>query len=158
MRRLLLPSLALTALATGCAQPKTYAANCSVPLKHWKTPTDGYDLGLRNILNVDRLGQIQWNDTDVSEARFREYLKSVPTIEPPPEMILKFNPDVDCETVARVRNEIDRALSCGKAVSCGEGEGDWEGNTRASDLPSHEAQKRVGDIADKTAEAAARAQ
>lgn len=139
MARILLPSALLCAvLAHGCSKPTTYAANCSKPLEHWKTPSDGYDDGLRNEVRVDKLGHITWNRMKISNERYRYYLSQVPTFEPPPEMIVMFDPETDCATVNRIRREIEENLSCGKLLSCGEGEGDWKGNTHISHIPAPE--------------------
>jgi hypothetical protein len=156
VRRYMIIILLLAATAS-CAQPQSYANSCTKPLAHWWTPKDGYGHLLpHNFVTIDRPRQIRWNDAPVTYREFTGLLMAVRNLEPQPETILIFAPDVDCIDVRNLRRLVDETLGCRDLRLCGEGAGDWEGNSRISRMPAPEFQEALGREVDKMVEDAAK--
>lgn len=141
---------------SSCHTPLTYAAHCSRPLAHWKSPSDGYGDLSHNDVVIGRNGELSWNGIPISRKEFDSFLAIVPTLDPQPDLILMFDPDLDCKSVIELRNLVDKKLDCQGLRRCGEGDGDWRGNTHISHIPSVEAQAEMQNFADEAVERAQR--
>lgn len=122
------PVLLLVALAglsvSGCnPKPETYAANCSIPLKHWGREKDGIG-HLRTVQPVYLAtdGSILWNSEVVSDATLKRYMAKVSVLNPEPQMVLEVAPAATCHRVEAVRAILDAAPLCkGPYPLCSEG-------------------------------------
>ena len=141
---------------SSCSKVPTYAAHCARPLAHWKTPTDGYGDWPHNDIVVSRKNGLSWNGVPINRKQFYHFLSAVPTLDPQPDVILMFGPELDCATVIEMRNFVDKNLDCQELRRCGEGVGDWKGNTHISHMPSAEMQAELGNLVDSAVERARR--
>ena len=109
----------------GCHNQATYAEGCGALPANWITPRQGRGvMSLLNVVSVYSNGTISWNRAKVSEATLTSYLKQVRTLNPLPVTQIKFESDVDCGTVVRVRRLMLETLDC-RYGACAEGRGRW---------------------------------
>ncbi|WP_404367938.1 ExbD/TolR family protein [Sphingomonas sp. MMS24-J45] len=109
----------------GCHHQTTYAEGCGGLPANWITPRDGRGvMSLLSVIVVRADGSLQWNRIRVSDATLKAYLKETATLNPVPVVQIKFAPDVDCNTVARLRQLVSETLDC-KFGQCAEGSGKW---------------------------------
>jgi hypothetical protein len=108
-----------------CTSEGMVARSCSEPLAHWRTPGKDWPSLIANRVGVAQQGTLTWNGASVTPEQLRRYLQIVPTMNPPPPVVLTVDPQADCRAVADVRHEIDTSLNCAETGICGEGSGDW---------------------------------
>lgn len=117
--------LLLALLLTGCGRKATYSQGCGPPPANWIKPRDGRDIfGLLNVITVAADHAKHFNGSKVSEETFRYYLKQSSGLNPKPVTQVIFDPAVDCETVAKVREVVSENLGCDHG-HCAEGTGEW---------------------------------
>ena len=152
-------SLAIYAVAavSGCSKAATYGTDCSVPLVQWKTPKDGYGhLMMHNVVHIDRTNGLTWNGVRISRKQLDQFLTTVPTLNPVPELTLQVDPNASCSEVSEIRHLIDRKLECRESRLCGEGVGDWDANSRKNGILTLDKQSELGRYIDRVAESASR--
>lgn len=76
------------------------------------------------VISVASDNNISGNGEKISEAALVSYLKQTKTVTPTPVTQIKFEKNVDCETVARLRQLISKTLDCSYGA-CAEGRGRW---------------------------------
>jgi hypothetical protein len=81
-------------------------------------------LSLLSVISVQAGGQILWNGDVITEPVLRRRLKETATFNPVPVTQLKFDANVDCETVLRLRQIMNEMLDCSYG-KCAEGSGKW---------------------------------
>jgi len=115
----------LAALGTmGCDQtPKTYASNCSTPLKNWGREKDGIGhLRVVQPIYVASDGSTLWNKVVISDATLRYYMAKMSAMAPEPQIVLDIAPTASCDRVKAVRTIMDAAPLCnGPHSLCSEG-------------------------------------
>ncbi|TMJ11804.1 MAG: hypothetical protein E6G94_15110 [Alphaproteobacteria bacterium] len=118
---------ALAALLISGDAPAAPGGGCAAPMPSWRTPGYGWHNAIRNYVRIDKSGALTWNRMPIDVATLREYLHIVRTMNPVPATVLTIDPGTDCETVRRIRLEIERALDCAHSGLCGEGPAaaDW---------------------------------
>ena len=117
--------LSVALLLGGCHRQTTYGDGCGVLPANWITPRHGRSImsGL-SVISVASDGTISWNGVKVSEATLASYLKQSRALNPLPVTQIKFQPGVDCDTVARLRRLMSETLDCSYG-RCAEGSGRW---------------------------------
>jgi hypothetical protein len=96
---------------------------CTPPRDNWPKPHnfDGL-VPIQNRLSLDRSGALHWNGERISIAKLRTYLRATHQMDPEPFVFLETEMGVSCKALDRVRDEMDKALECGKPYSgCAEG-------------------------------------
>ena len=117
--------LGVVILLGGCRHQATYAHGCGPLPAKWVTPRHGRGvMSILSVISVASNGSISWNGTEVSDSTLASYLKKTAAMNPMPVTQIKFEPGVDCETVARLRRLISETLDCDFG-SCAEGRGRW---------------------------------
>jgi hypothetical protein len=112
-------------LLAGCSHQATYAGGCGTMPSNWITPRHGRSvLSLLSVISVASNGAISWNGVKVSEAKLASYLAQAAALHPVPVTQIKFEPGVDCDTVARLRRLMSKTLDCNFGP-CAEGSGRW---------------------------------
>ena len=118
--------LAVAILLGGCQTRTTYAEGCGSLPTNWKTPRQGRSVtSTLDVITVSSNGTIFLNGVKVSMAKVASYLKLTAKEDPAPITQIKFDPDVDCDTVARWRALLFNTLDCSRGYTCAEGHGRW---------------------------------
>lgn len=81
-------------------------------------------MSMLTVISVAADKTIIWNGDNISEAALKSHLEDSKTIAPTPVTQIKFAPNVDCDTVARLRQLISTTLDC-RYRTCAEGRGRW---------------------------------
>lgn len=117
--------LAVSVLLSGCHHQANYIDGCGTLPANWITPRHGRGvLSVLSVISVASDGTIRWNGVKVSEALLGSYLKQLGTMNPLPVTQVKFEPDVHCVTVVRLRQLMSETLDCSYG-KCAEGRGRW---------------------------------
>ena len=117
--------LSLSLLASGCGHKQNYARGCGPLPRGWITPRQGRGvLSIFNVLSVASNGSLRWNGVKVSKPAVVGYLKIIPQMNPIPITQIKFDPELDCETVKSIRQLMVETLDCSYG-RCAEGNGKW---------------------------------
>lgn len=108
----------------GCSRaPKTYAADCSTPLKHWGREKDGIGhLRVVQPIYIGSDGSTLWNKTIISDATLERYMAQMSAMNPEPQVVLDVAPSASCKRVEVVRAIMNAAPLCkGPHSICSEG-------------------------------------
>ncbi len=117
--------LSVALFLADCDRPPTYAEGCGSLPRGWITPRHGLGaLSTLNVISVSKSGAVTWNGENVSRDTLRSYLEVTKTLTPSPVTQMKFDSQVDCDTVVQLRQEISRLLDCSYGL-CAEGSGRW---------------------------------
>jgi hypothetical protein len=72
-------------------------------------------------VSVQQNGDIHFNGKSVNKTTFLGYLQTIDGMWSQPITIFKPAPDAPCSEVEKVRQVMDRVLSCSEEANCGEG-------------------------------------
>lgn len=117
--------LPVALLLAGCDRVTTYAEGCGPLPNNWITPRQGRGiLSNLNVISVSADKAVTWNGEKISRDKLRSYLEFAKAMTPPLVTQVKFDPKLDCDTVAQLRQEIAQKLDCSYGL-CAEGHGRW---------------------------------
>lgn len=118
--------LAVATLLGGCQNRTTYAEGCGSLPANWKTPRQGRSVtSTLDVITVSPNEVIFLNGVKLSMAKVTAALNLIAKEDPAPITQVKFDPDVDCDTVARWRTLMSNTLDCSRGYTCAEGHGRW---------------------------------
>jgi biopolymer transport protein ExbD len=113
-------SCVFAASLVSCTSEQPHA--CSPPRTNWNKPHNFIGLmPAMNRLSLDHAGKLYWNGSSISFQTLSKYLTLVHQMNPEPRVFLEIEAGAPCDSLERVRNEMERKLACDQYSACEEG-------------------------------------